>query len=733
MGHIVTKMTWLLIMTDYLDWRSKLSLEEIFTANDTVAYPSFLPNGYLFLSSLVEEKGRSVLKRWNGNKLACITPKPFSLRTQINEYGGKPYWLVNDTLVFVNQADQCLYRQHIGSEQCSHPERISIKPTSTDKYFYSDVLPIGEGRFICIVEHYCSQRSAAQNTCFLGLVDSNDMNSAPLPIVQGADFYSNLVMNAEASRIAWMQWSHPQMPWDENQVFSAELSGGALLAENASLVSSSLLESGTVNSLLHSIEPVSIAPELTGPSHCQLLFIGSDDLLLSVDFSGSDLGGSEFSANNAESETRYVGAHAVESHTFDRRIEADPQKSDFWNVFSWNIPDKAATRLTNEEIEFGYPHWQFGDSRVVAIDNQYAIAVGSRIDGDKLFLLDKSGATPRCVYQNSSTLQSLVSDQAGNLMVVELGRERKPELVLFELTADELKKTVIPNSSSNENRSSLPPVSLAKSISYPTRDGVTAHGFYYPPVNHSGQGDDVSGDAKPPLLVMVHGGPTARAYGHFDIQKQFWTSNGFAIFDVNHRGSTGYGRAYRDALYGNWGEVDASDIVDGIAWLVEQGLADSERVCIRGKSAGGYAVLRALTAYPKVFKAGACYYGIGNLATLAEITHKFEKYYTDRLLGEAYGIDSAAKPDSRFYSRSPINYIDRIESSMIIFQGGEDKVVPPALAHEMVEKLAASDCAHEYVEYPDEAHGFRQAANNIDACTRELEFYRRELRKTKAD
>ena len=270
------------------------------------------------------------------------------------------------------------------------------------------------------------------------------------------------------------------------------------------------------------------------------------------------------------------------------------------------------------------------------------------------------------------------------------------------------------------------PVSLAKPIEYPCKDGGSAHAFYYPPIDHSAN-KSIQQNELPPLLVMVHGGPTARAYGHFDIQKQFWCSHGFAILDVNHRGSTGFGRQYRDALYGQWGLVDAQDIVDGIDWLIEQNLVDRDRVCIRGKSAGGYAVLRALTKHPSKFRAGACYYGIGNLATLAQITHKFEKYYTDRLIDEKYDKTTAHLHSSEYYQRSPINSVNQIRSAMIIFQGGLDKVVPPELAHEMVRSLTDNGVDHEYIEYSDEGHGFRVVSNNIDAWSRELSFYQSQL------
>jgi len=197
---------------------------------------------------------------------------------------------------------------------------------------------------------------------------------------------------------------------------------------------------------------------------------------------------------------------------------------------------------------------------------------------------------------------------------------------------------------------------------------------------------------------------------------------------INHRGSSGYGRQFRDSLYGEWGEGDASDIVDGILYLIEQKKVDPSRVCIRGKSAGGYAVLRALTEYPEVFRVGACYYGIGNLLTLAESTHKFEKHYTDRLIDEVFDAIFATSLESKFYQRSPINKMSQLKSAMILFQGSLDRVVPPSVAQEVVEVLKSAGIDHDYVEYPNEAHGFKRLENNIDAWQKELQFYQRILR-----
>ncbi|UCE12195.1 MAG: S9 family peptidase, partial [Candidatus Heimdallarchaeota archaeon] len=228
---------------------------------------------------------------------------------------------------------------------------------------------------------------------------------------------------------------------------------------------------------------------------------------------------------------------------------------------------------------------------------------------------------------------------------------------------------------------------------------------------------------KPPLIVMVHGGPTARVPRQFILARQFWTNQGYAIFDVDHRGSTSYGRRYRDALKGAWGVIDAQDVKDAVDYLIQQGTV-AQKVAIKGGSAGGYAVQRALTLFPDTFQAGASYFGIGNLITLTKLTHKFESKYMDWLMGNSL---SDAEGEQIFKDRSPINHLDKLKSPMILFQGKDDKVVTPEVSREMVEILNKKGILNEYVEYEGEGHGFRKKENNIDALTREAAFFRKVL------
>jgi dipeptidyl aminopeptidase/acylaminoacyl peptidase len=263
-------------------------------------------------------------------------------------------------------------------------------------------------------------------------------------------------------------------------------------------------------------------------------------------------------------------------------------------------------------------------------------------------------------------------------------------------------------------------VSVPQAVEFPTEDGLTAHAFFY------GPGPDTAdrrtsvvpeepGPAEPPpLIVMSHGGPTGAASARFDAEIQFWTGHGFAVVDVNYGGSTGFGRAYRERLDGNWGIVDVADCINAAAYLSRERLADPHRLVIRGRSAGGYTTLAALTFRPDVFAAGASYYGIGDLELLANDTHKFESRYCDRLVGPY--------PERRdlYRERSPIHYVDRLACPLILFQGLDDKVVPPEHAERMAAAVRAKGLRVDLVEFPGEGHGFRKA-ETIAHC-REVEF-----------
>jgi dipeptidyl aminopeptidase/acylaminoacyl peptidase len=254
---------------------------------------------------------------------------------------------------------------------------------------------------------------------------------------------------------------------------------------------------------------------------------------------------------------------------------------------------------------------------------------------------------------------------------------------------------------------------VPRHVEFPTTGGRTAYGLFYPPRNRSFAGPPGS---LPPLVVTSHGGPTAEASSAYSVTAQLFTSRGFALLDVDYGGSTGYGRDYRKRLEGEWGVVDVDHCSNGAAWLVEQGLVDGDRLAIRGGSASGYTTLCAVT-FRDTFKAGTSYFGIGDLETFDTQTHKFESRYTTSLFGPY--------PERKdlYRARSPLNFTERISCPVLVLQGADDRIVPPAQAEQIVDALFEKRLPHAYLLFEGEDHGFRAEANIIRSFEAELSFY----------
>jgi dipeptidyl aminopeptidase/acylaminoacyl peptidase len=261
-------------------------------------------------------------------------------------------------------------------------------------------------------------------------------------------------------------------------------------------------------------------------------------------------------------------------------------------------------------------------------------------------------------------------------------------------------------------------LSVPEPVSFPSVDGAgtprTAHALFYPPAHEQYHGPE---GELPPLIVVIHGGPTSAAVPVLNLALQYWTSRGFAVVDVNYGGSTGYGRAYREQLLGEWGVIDVADCIAAAQWLADRGRVDRNRLCIRGGSAGGYTTLAALAREDTPFAAGADLFGVADLAALAADTHKFESRYLDRLVGPY--------PEARevYEERSPIHHVDRFHRPLIVLQGSEDEIVPPNQSELIVEALRKRGLPVAYLLFDGEQHGFRRAENIRRALDAELSFY----------
>jgi dipeptidyl aminopeptidase/acylaminoacyl peptidase len=402
------------------------------------------------------------------------------------------------------------------------------------------------------------------------------------------------------------------------------------------------------------------------------------------------------------------GAESIFQPSFSPhgRLTFVSDRSGWWNLEQLRSGTRRA--LCPMSAEFGRPQWVFGLSTYAFVDEgDLLCVVGSR--GRYRLARLEIGASAPVPLDLPFDAYDGVQVEAGRACLIAAGPDRAPRVGSLDLATGEF--TAHRESLDLELNRAL--VSVPESIEYATADGESAHAFLYRPANPECRG---ATDERPPLLVKSHGGPTSAAMAALDLSIQFWTSRGFAVVDVNYRGSSGFGRAYRDRLRGEWGVLDVSDCVDAARDVVSRGAADALRLAIRGSSAGGYTTLCAL-AFHDLFRAGASYYGIGDLEALARDTHKFEARYLDRLVGPY--------PERRdlYVARSPLRFAERISCPVIFFQGLEDPVVPPNQAEAMVEALAARGIPHAYVPFAGERHGFRRAENIQKALEAELYFY----------
>ena len=391
-------------------------------------------------------------------------------------------------------------------------------------------------------------------------------------------------------------------------------------------------------------------------------------------------------------------------------------QSGWWNLY--RLDGNHAEPLCPMEAEFGLPQWVFGqrlydfespthiicsyttkgiwhlarlnttNSRLDVFDLPYTDFGNILVRGTQMLVTASSPSQPHSIIQiDCSTLEIKILRQSVNFII------------------------------------SKKYVSIPKPIEYPAKDGTTAHAFYYPPFNEDFQGPD---QERPPLMVKSHGGPTGAVSSTFNLMIQYWTSRGFAVVDVNYGGSTGYGRTYRNRLNGQWGIVDVDDCVSAAQYLIEEGEVDATRVTITGGSAGGYTTLSALT-FQDCFTAGSSYYGVSDLEALIRDTHKFESRYLERLVGPY--------PERKdlYDQRSPINFTDRLTCPIILFQGLEDKVVPPNQAELMFEAVKSKGIPVAYIAFEGEQHGFRRAENVKQVLENELYFYSKVFRFVPAD
>ena len=577
------------------------------------------------------EGGRNVIVRCTPDRRTVdVTPSPFNVRTCVHEYGGGAFVVANGTIYFSNFTDQRIYRQEARGEPCP------ITPEA-DLRYADGTIDHQRNRIICVREdHTVASREPVNTLVSLELKGSNGGKV----LVSGDCFYSSPSLSSDGSRLAWLSWNHPNMPWDGTELWIGGLRGDGSLGR---------------------------AEKVAG---------GLGESVLQPEWSPDDV------------------LHFVSDRT------------GWWNLY--RLRDGQMEPLCEMKAEFGRPQWIFGMST-------YAFESADRI---VCTYVEQGIWHLASLYTATGKLEPIripytdIRDlRASSGFAVFAGGSPTEPASIVRLDAATRQIGVLRRSSNVTVDHKY--LSNPEAIEFPSEKGLTAYAFFYAPRNNNYIGP--SGE-RPPLLVISHGGPTSATSATLSLMVQYWTSRGFAVLDVNYGGSTGYGREYRQWLNGQWGVVDVEDCANGARYLVKTGKVDNDRLAIRGGSAGGYTTLCAVT-FLNVFKAGASYYGVSDLEALTKDTHKFESRYLDGLIGPY------PERSDLYRERSPIHFVDRISCPMILFQGLEDKVVPPNQAELMVDALREKGIPLAYVAFDGEQHGFRKAENIKRALDAELYFY----------
>jgi dipeptidyl aminopeptidase/acylaminoacyl peptidase len=542
------------------------------------------------------------------------------------------------------------------AEQGAAAVPVTPEPAARHGLRYADGRLTPDGRWIVCVRESHEVPGAPEAVNELVAVPTHGAVE-PVVLASGADFYSHPRPSPDGRRLCWLQWDHPRMPWDGSELWVADLDAGA-------------------------------GGELVG-SRARRVLGGPQESL------------------------------AQPSWDDDGVLHVVSDRTGWWNLYRFAGPagvDGEPELRGAVDGELALPQWVFGQSRYAFGPDGTVVCTVVRDGVDHLAVIDRDGAL-HWLESPYTSLEGLCHD-GGVLGFVGASFTVEPQVVTVPCPSPG-GPLAPPTAVRPARELGIDPAwfSVPEPFSFPTTDGATAHALYYPPTNPSAMAPP---GERPPLVVLSHGGPTGAARAQLNLALQYWTSRGLAVVDVNYRGSTGYGRAYRQALAGVWGIADVDDCVAAADALVVSGRADTERLIIRGGSAGGYTTLCALT-FRDAFRAGASLYGVADLETLARDTHKFESRYLDTLV--------APYPEGRdtYLARSPIRHTDRLSCPTILLQGLEDEVVPPAQAEMMAEALRRRGVPFAYLAFPGEQHGFRQAANIMRALEAELYFYARIL------
>jgi len=571
-----------------------------------------------------------------------------SARTRVHEYGGGAWAVADAIAVYVDDnRDGRVFGVDPGDPDAVERPLTPAIGEGVGPYAvrYADLSIDRSGdRVFAVRERHLADAGVVNDIVAVPLDGSAaDSPDAVRVVAAGADFYAQLALDADGTRLAFIRWMLPDMPWDATELVVIDLATGG----------ETIIAGGPGESV---VEPL-FAPDGT-------LTFCSD-------------------------------------------------RTGWWNPYRYDatVPGTVAA-VAPIDGEIGGPLWVFGNRSVAWLADGRLVASMSRGGTDHLVVAAGDGTSPVDLDLPFTHISQVVGGPNGSAVVVAGTPTDESDVWQVDVDTGEVTR-LRAERALGIGRAWF---SRPQPVTVPVDSGTVTHAVVYPPTNPEVTGDAAAG--LPPLLVMSHGGPTSAARVQLALTVQFWTSRGFCVADVNYRGSTGYGRPYREALNGEWGIVDVADCAAVAAHLAATGMVDPDRLGIRGGSAGGFTTLAAL-CFTDTFTAGMSAYGIADLEILAGDTHKFESRYLDRLVGP-WPADRAT-----YQARSPIHHLDRLSCPVGILQGAQDAVVPPSQAEAIVTALRAKHLPFAALTFPDEGHGFRRAENIVRALEAELWFFAR--------
>lgn len=545
----------------YGSWVSPLAASQIAAGVIKVGQPQWDGDDLYWLEGRPLEGGRNVIvRRSAAGKIEDMIHAPFNARTRVHEYGGGDFLVADGTIYFSNFADQQIYVCRAGS--------LPTYLAGSDRTRFADYNFDRKRKLLfCVMETHGETEHDVKNS----IVSINEKGEIT-PVAEGCDFYASPRVSPDGRFLCYMQWNHPNMPWDECELQLCELNS-----------------EGRVSA----VERIA----------------GGKELSVSSPQWGAD--GTLFFVNE---ETGFWNLYKIDAEY----LTGSPTK----DLYSKAVP------VLSESREHGLPAWVFGMSTYAPLKDGNVLLAANDRGTWELLLLEKDGAGGHKPLRIKAPYTSFGYVKAGNKQASMCAGS--PETFNALVSFDLKEHTFNVERNTTEMQVEKKYISKPQTIEFETAGGKTAFAFFYPPKNEDFEAP--KGEL-PPLIVFSHGGPTGQTSNDLRLSVQYWTSRGFAIVDVNYGGSTGFGREYRERLKRNWGIVDMQDCENAARYLANKGLVDRERMAIAGGSAGGYTTLCALT-FGEIFRAGASHFGVSDLEALALDTHKFESRYLDRLVGD---------------------------------------------------------------------------------------------------